>query len=96
MDNLTLPGVLPTASITLEVLLGPRPDLDSIYVTVRDPAGRLVAQRSFPVGEKDSPGARLDLAWRAVLTAIPHECFAQQKSTRNRWPGPAEELIRDK
>lgn len=74
----TLPGMAPTAELRLEVLLGPDSEIVAIIVTVRDPAGRLLAQRAFPGDVKRTPAATLDVAWRALLQAIPHETFTRE------------------
>lgn len=95
MVNETLPGVLPTARLELEVLLGPDAEIVNITVKVEDPAGRLLALRTFPEGVKRSSVAHLDLAWRALLAALPLETLRPRKeqqapATSRKFPGPPE------
>lgn len=70
-----LPGIVPTARLEFEVLLGPRPGVELITVRVEDPAGRLIALRTFPLDEKRSAATALDVAWRVFLAAIPYEAL---------------------
>lgn len=75
MQTETLPGLVPTARLELEVLLGPRGEIDVLTVKVQDPSGRLIALRTWPLGVKDSPSAKLDAAWRTLLNALPSSTF---------------------
>lgn len=83
MQNETLPGVLPTARLELEVLLGPGAEIDGIAVRVEDPDGRLIALRTWPFPKEGSTTAVLDAAWRVLLGALPLETYAQRKDNQH-------------
>jgi hypothetical protein len=91
VDQPTLPDIVPTAELSLRVLLGPGSELVVIGITVRDPAGRLLAERSFPGDVYKSPVAQLDRAWRALLAALPREFYSANRPRKApRFPGKAE------
>lgn len=79
MEQPTLPGIPPVARIELEVLLGPAPDIDAIYVTVHGADGRLMAMRCWPGSIQRTASKDLETAWRALLNAIPYAALARQE-----------------
>lgn len=77
-----LPGIAPAARMVLEVLLGPGGEIDLIQVTVKDPSGHLIAQRTWPMNVRDRPIAQLEVAWRSFLNAMPYETLAQRNHNK--------------
>ena len=71
MPQQKLPGIVPTAQLRMDVLLGPRAEIVVIEITVRDAAGALTALRSFPGGRGKSATDLLDQAWNGLIDAMP-------------------------
>lgn len=71
MENRKLPGIVPTAQLRLDVLLGPRTEIVVCELQVRDAMGALVAMRSWPASRYSTTAAILDAAWEGMLQALP-------------------------
>lgn len=79
MDHGKLAGIMPTARLSLELLLGPGSEPVAIYVEVFGADERRTAMRCFPLSKQCALGTELDAAWRVLLNAIPHDAYMYQR-----------------
>lgn len=70
VGDTVLPGIIPTASIRLDVLIEPDREVVSIQLEARAPDGTLLALRSFPISRINPPADRLLQAFTDLVALV--------------------------